>query len=72
MHPDNRPYFRFTGRGRLEKSINSLLGLLEGIAIVGKVTPGEVSMLRMWLEDHQDVAQRHPRSKSWFRPSPLP
>lgn len=60
MHPDNRPYFRFTGRGRLEKSINSLLGLLEGIAIDGKVTPGEVSMLRMWLEDHQDVAQRHP------------
>lgn len=60
MHPDNRPYFRFTGKGRLEKSINSLLGLLEGIAIDGKVTPGEVSMLRMWLEDHQDVAQRHP------------
>lgn len=60
MHPDNRPFFRFTGRGRLEKSINSLLGLLEGIAIDGKVTPGEVSMLRMWLEDHQDVAQRHP------------
>lgn len=60
MHSDNRPYFRFTGRGRLEKSINSLLGLLEGIAIDGKVTPGEVSMLRMWLEDHQDVAQWHP------------
>jgi NAD-dependent DNA ligase len=60
MHPDNRPYFRFSGRGRLEKSINSLLGLLEGIAIDGVVTQGEVSMLRIWLEDHQDVAQRHP------------
>ena len=60
MHPDNRPYFRFTGKGRLEKSINSLLGLLEGIAIDGKVTPGEVSMLRIWLEDHLDVVQRHP------------
>lgn len=60
MDPDLRTYFRFTGKGRLEKSINSLLGLLEGIAIDGNVTAGEVSMLRMWLSDHQDVANRHP------------
>lgn len=60
MNPDLRAYYRFTGKGRIDKSINSLLGLLEGIAIDGQVTPGEVSMLRMWLEDHQDVAGRHP------------
>jgi NAD-dependent DNA ligase len=60
MDSDIRSYFRFTGKGRLDKAINSLLGLLEGIAIDGRVTPGEVSLLRMWLEDHQDVAQRHP------------
>lgn len=56
-------YFHFTGKGRLEKSINSLLGLLEGIAIDGKVTSGEVAMLRIWLGDHQDVANRHPFSE---------
>lgn len=56
-------YFRFTGKGRMEKSINSLLGLLEGIAIDGKVTPGEVSMLRIWLSDHHDVASKHPFSE---------
>lgn len=60
MKSDDRPYFRFTGKGRLEKSINSLLGLLEGIAIDGKVKPREVAILRIWLEDHQDVARRHP------------
>lgn len=59
-HSDHQSYFKFTGRGRLEKSVNSLLGLLEGIAIDGKVTPGEISLLRIWLEDHQDVATRHP------------
>lgn len=63
MDSDARAYFRFTGKGRLEKSINSLLGLLEGIAIDGQVTPGEVAMLRMWLADHQDVANRHPFSE---------
>lgn len=60
MHPDHRPYFRFTGKSRFEKSVNSLLGLLEGIAIDGKVTPGEVAILRMWISDHEDVADRHP------------
>ena len=63
MDSDLRPYFRFTGKGRLDKSINSLLGLLEGIAIDGQVTPGEVAMLGMWLADHRDVATRHPFSE---------
>jgi hypothetical protein len=60
MNSDHRPYIHFTGKGRLEKSINSLLGLLEGIAIDGRVNEGEVGLLRVWLEDHQDVAHRHP------------
>jgi hypothetical protein len=60
MDSEIRTYFRFTGKSRLDKSINSLLGLLEGIAIDGHVTPGEVGMLRMWLADHLDVANRHP------------
>lgn len=60
MNPDLQQYFRFTGKGRLEKSINSLLGLLEGVAIDGKVSHGEVAMLRIWLDEHQDVAHKHP------------
>lgn len=60
MGSEHNGYFRFTGKGRLDKSINSLLGLLEGIAIDKKVSEGEIVMLRMWLEDHQDVATKHP------------
>ena len=60
MHPDLQSYFKFTGKSRLDKSVNSLLGLLEGIAVDGQVTPGEVAVLRMWLSDHADVAHKHP------------
>ncbi|RWA51033.1 hypothetical protein AU476_26205 [Cupriavidus sp. UYMSc13B] len=63
MASEIQSYFKFTGKGRLEKSINSLLGLLEGIAIDGTVTSGEVALLRMWLADNQDVANRHPFSE---------
>lgn len=60
MSADLKRYSRFTRRSVLEKSINSLLGLLEGIAIDGVVTPGEVSTLSIWLDEHSDVANRHP------------
>jgi hypothetical protein len=60
MHPDHRPYMRFTGKSRLERSLNSLLGLIEGISIDGRVNPRELTMLRMWLEDHRDAAHFHP------------
>ena len=63
MTSDIQAYFKFTGKSRIEKSINSLLGLLEGIAIDGTVTAGELALLRMWLADHQDVASRHPFSE---------
>lgn len=60
MNPESRALMRMTSKSRLEKSVNSLLGLLEGMAIDGNITPGEVSILRMWLHDHQDVAKLHP------------
>jgi NAD-dependent DNA ligase len=60
MNPDIQSYFHFTGKSRLQKSINSLLGLIEGIAIDGQITPGEVSILRMWLSEHRELAHRHP------------
>lgn len=60
MQEQARTCFRFSGRRRLEKSINSLLGLLEGIAIDGLINSSELAILRMWLEDHQEVAHKHP------------
>ncbi|MEW6514096.1 MAG: BRCT domain-containing protein [Pseudomonadota bacterium] len=60
MHPDHREYFRFTGRSRLDKAINSLIGLVEGIAIDGSITPDEIGFLRLWLQENTDLRNRHP------------
>lgn len=60
MHPDHLEYARFTSRARLEKSMNSLLGIVEGISIDSAINPSEVSFLNLWLDEHADVRGRHP------------
>lgn len=60
MHKDHLPYYMFTGRSRIDKSVNSLLGLVEGISIDGKINDDEVHFLNLWLNDHRDVQSKHP------------
>lgn len=60
MHPDHLAYTKFTSRARLEKSVNSLLGLIEGISIDSSITQSEVSFLKLWLADHANLQHRHP------------
>lgn len=60
LHPDHEPYLRFTGPSRLEKSINSLLGLVEGIAADAVISDGELAFLQAWLRDHAEVRLSHP------------
>ncbi len=60
MHPDHRPYARFTTRSRLEKSVNSLVGLIEGIAIDRLINESELGFLRLWLSEHAELRDRHP------------
>lgn len=60
MHPDHLKYARFTSRARIEKSVNSLLGLVEGIAIDSSINQSEISFLNFWLAEHGDVRDRHP------------
>lgn len=60
MHIDRREYFKFTARSRLEKSVNSLLGLIEGIAVDGSINDSEVGFLNLWLDEHREVKNRHP------------
>jgi NAD-dependent DNA ligase len=57
---DHDGYLRFTGKARLEKSLNSLLGLVQGIAIDSKINDAEVKFLNMWLSEHRSLAQCHP------------
>ena len=60
MHEDHREYFQFTGRSRIDKSINSLLGIVEGIAIDSEINSSEIDFLHLWLEDKLELRDRHP------------
>lgn len=60
MHVDHQKYFKFTSRARIEKSVNSLLGLVEGIAIDSTINSSEISFLNLWLAEHDDVRYLHP------------
>lgn len=59
-NPDHKPYLRFTGKQRIDSCVNTLRGIIEGIAIDGHINEAEVGFLGLWLESHQDVRDRHP------------
>ncbi len=60
MHEDHRKYFKFTKRAQLEKSVNSLIGIVEGITIDKEINEREVQFLRDWLDEHLDLKNSHP------------
>lgn len=60
MNADFRPYFRFTGPGRLEKVINSLIGLIEGVAIDGIINGAEADFINSWLQENAELKGQHP------------
>lgn len=60
MHEDHKSYHKYAGRSRIDKSVNSLLGIVEGISIDGKINDDEVHFLNLWLSEHQDVQSKHP------------
>lgn len=60
MHSDISKYHFFTGRSRLQKSINSLIGLVEGVCIDGMINEREMTFLGQWLADHAELKGRHP------------
>lgn len=60
MHTDHHGYFMFTGRSRIEKSINSLLGIVEGISVDSIINSTEVEFLDLWLGEHRELRNRHP------------
>ncbi|MFC0351843.1 BRCT domain-containing protein [Undibacterium danionis] len=51
---------RFVSTSQLDKSINSLLGLVEGIAIDGVINETEIDFFMRWLSEHVELANRHP------------
>jgi hypothetical protein len=60
LHPDHRPYHRFTTRQRLDKAIHTLEGILVGIGIDRLINDQELVGLTRWVIDHREFADRHP------------
>jgi hypothetical protein len=60
MNSDHSAYFRFTSKARLERSINSLIGIIEGISADSKINRAEVGFLNNWLNENRVLANRHP------------
>ncbi len=60
VNSDTAAYYHFTGPSRLDKAVNSLLGLIEGIAVDSKVNDAELGLLVQWVREHQKYATRHP------------
>lgn len=59
-HPEVARVAQFSSRARLDKSINSLLGIIEGISLDRAINDREIGFLNAWLEDHADVQGKHP------------
>lgn len=55
-----KDYIQFTGRSRLDKAINSLIGLIEGVSIDGVINSSELGVLNLWLAEHAEYRGRHP------------
>jgi hypothetical protein len=51
---------KFNNRARLDKSINGLLGIIEGISLDRVINEREIGFLNAWLNDHADVESKHP------------
>ncbi|MFZ2490256.1 MAG: BRCT domain-containing protein [Thermoanaerobaculia bacterium] len=60
IHPDHESYIRFTGPARVDKAINSLLGIVEGITADSVINDAELTVLSDWLLDHEPYQGRHP------------
>jgi len=57
------PYFQYTNRSRMDKAINSLLGLIEGVAIDGIVSDSERAYFDSWVGEHHEAQDLHPFSE---------
>jgi hypothetical protein len=60
MHQDHEPYVQYTSKARMDKAINTLIGVVEGISIDAKINDLEIEFLRQWVEEHQDIKHQHP------------
>lgn len=63
MHQDHHKIFAYTSKARVDKAINNLLGLLQGILIDQQINSLEMDYLRNWVSDHEMYRNKHPFSE---------
>ncbi len=60
MKSDHSEYYYFTTKSRLDKAVNSLLGILEGVSADLKINEIEFDFLVNWIEENQEFITYHP------------
>lgn len=60
MNYDNLEYRKYTTKSEADKALNSLEGLLTGIAIDNIVDDQELRELDIWCKTHEDLINRNP------------
>ena len=53
-------YLKYTSKSRNDKAVNSLLGLLLGIAADRTISEQELRLLTSWVEENNNLVDRHP------------
>jgi NAD-dependent DNA ligase len=53
-------YFKYTVKSRVDKAINTLLGLLQGIAADRTINDQEIKLLTDWVNENNALVDRHP------------
>ena len=59
-HPDHAPYRRFTERQRVDKAVQTLTGLLRGIAIDEELNASEIAEVLNWCDEYRQLVDRAP------------
>jgi hypothetical protein len=57
---DNYKMNLITAKSKADKAINSLKGILQGINIDEKITEQEISELKKWAIQHNELIERNP------------
>ncbi len=56
-------YFKYTIKSRIDKAINILLGILQGIAADRTINEQEMKLLTDWVEENIGLVDHHPYSE---------
>lgn len=59
-HPDHQPYRHFTRRQQVDKAVNTLQGLIKGIAIDQQLNAAEIAELLNWTQENSALIGRMP------------